>query len=109
MLRATHEPVLAHSHPHTGVSMSLRQNMIEGQILHNMALTYMQAWAALSSHKDCDIEKAGAKLSNIYFDANRHIVYLTGGKDSQEAADDERLKAVERYNKIMRKPVSGAQ
>lgn len=70
---------------------------MEAGMIMDARLSQLTAWAALHSHQDADIEKAGAQISLKYIDALSTIPYLTNGMSGTDRAHKEREDAVARY------------
>jgi len=69
----------------------------ESVLYQEAGLSYMIALAALHAHEDSNFAKAGALVNKMYFDAMGAIPYMTEGRSGDEMANEERNKAIERF------------
>jgi len=102
LLRANHTPIRA-EYKHSQISLGLRADVIESDILVNANLGYLVGMSAMYSHPQADIEKGSAQLNKMYYEAIRAIPYLMGGKSADDAAQAGRQDAIERYKKFREK------
>ena len=85
------------------MSMRLRANVVESTLMLQADIGYMTAVASLYGHDKADVDKGSAQTNKLYFNAMANIPYMTGGKTGDDAAMEERQKAVDRYQDMKRR------
>lgn len=100
MLRARHDPIEWRRMPHSVLSMNLRADVIENEMLLQLRLAYMQSYAAIHAHPHGKISDAFRELRTMYGDARAIVPYLTGGKDAQEQTQDENAALLQAYRNM---------
>ena len=60
----------------------------------------MQAFSALHGHPKADLDKAAEQTNKMYFNALARIPYMTEGKSGEDMIMEERMKAIEEYNRM---------
>ncbi|MFC1453588.1 hypothetical protein ACFLQL_00220 [Verrucomicrobiota bacterium] len=84
-------------HSHSGALMRLRLGVLEDDVYFDANLSYLNAWAALSSHDKIDINSAFSSLNKLFDKVLNTRKYIKA--DSKE--DTELLALVDKYKKIM--------
>lgn len=88
--------------PYTPLTMQLRDNVIECEMLFQAELARMIAFSSMHAHAKADLNK-GAQSANIMFmDAIARIPYLTGGKSGVAMMQEDRMQSVEKYRQRKR-------
>jgi len=62
----------------------------------------MEAFSAIHSHPDTDIEKGSQSTNKLYYNAISRIPYLTGGQSGEDLVMADRMKSIERYKEMQR-------
>lgn len=93
------------------MSERVRLEVLESEFLYEASIGYMQAFSALHGHPNADIQKAAEQTNRMYFNAIGRIPYMTGGKSGDDMMMEERMKAVEEYQRMQdamrKKPAPG--
>ena len=87
----------------------MRLEVLESELLYQASIGYMQAFSALHGHPNADLDKAAEQTNRMYFNALARIPYMTDGTTGDEMVNQERMKAIEEYNRMrdaMRKDVT---
>ena len=82
------------------MSERVRLEVLESELLYQAGIGYMQAFSALHAHPNADIDKAAEQTNRMYFNALARIPYMTDGKSGEDMVNDERMKAIEEYNRM---------
>lgn len=103
-LRAQHKNV-TFEHRHSGLTLSLRGDVVESEYMLMAKSARMVALSALASHPAFDAEKNQEQSKTAYFEALSCIPYMTGGKSGVEVVTDDRMKSIQEYNEMRRKAI----
>jgi hypothetical protein len=87
---------------HTGMTLYLREEVIESMLLMNARLAYMSALGALYGNPGADVEKGADQVNKIYYDALSHVPYMLGGESVEDAMMASRMAAIEEYQRMKR-------
>ena len=88
---------VGYDHRHSGLSTALVFDYLDAMNAFELAQAEYIAQSSVMGHPDVDLEKSQGSLDRLYYDMLAALEYPSGGKQSKELIEDERMAAVQQF------------